>query len=194
VGELEPAAALLDESLELFRSVGADAGIARVLVMLVIRDAMAGDWGRVIAKIEEVVAIWERTGDRLQLAFDLVWLAFAYGRAGRPEDARSTAVRSLELFRSVDNQTGIALAFRDLAFLLTWEGRHEDAIRLAGASESVRARAGGGPPAGFAGLLEGDPVAEARGHLEAVVADRAWEDGLALSIDDAAALVGDAPR
>jgi tetratricopeptide (TPR) repeat protein len=162
--------------------------VARVLVMLVIRDAMAGDWDRVIAKIEEVVEIWRRLGDRLHLAFDLVWLAFAHGRAGRRGDARSAALEALELFREVANPTGIALALLDLAFLSTWEGRHEDAIRLAGASESLRERTGGGPPPGFAGLLEGDPVAEASAHLSEDASKLAWEQGLAMGVDEAATL------
>lgn len=188
--DIEFAARLLDESLDLFRSVGDEPGVARVLVMLVMRDAMAGDWGRVIARIEEAVAIWRRLGDRLQLAFDLVWLAFAYGRAGR-RDARSVAIEALELFRAVDNPTGIALAFLDLAFLATWEGRHQDAIRLAGASESIRERTGGGPPPGFGGMLEGDPVAEARAHLSEDAAQRAWEEGLAMSVEQAVAVAGE---
>ncbi len=188
VDDLESAARLLDESLALFRSVGNEQGVARALVMLVIRDAVAGEWGRVIARIEEVVAIWRRVGDRLQLAFDLVWLAFAYGRVGRREDARSVALEALDLFRQVDNATGVALAFRDLAFLATWEGRHQDAIRLAGASESLRERTGGGPPPGFAGLLEGDPVAEARVHLSEDAAQQAWGEGYSMGVDEAVAL------
>jgi tetratricopeptide (TPR) repeat protein len=192
-GDLESAARLLDESLDLFRRAGDEPGVARVLVMLVIRDATAGDWDRVIEKIEEGVAIWRRLGDRLHLAFGLIWLAFAYGRADRPEDARSAALEALELFREADNPTGIALAFLDLAFLATWEGRHEDAIRLAGASESLRERTGGGPPPGFGGLLEGDPAAEARSHLSEEAAQRAWEEGLALSDDDAVALARSSP-
>jgi tetratricopeptide (TPR) repeat protein len=147
----------------------------------------------VVARIEEAAAIWRRSGDRLNLAFGLVWLAFAYGRAGRREDARATALEALELFREADNATGIALAFLDLAFLLTWEGRHEDAIRMAGASESHRDRAGGGPTPGFGGMLEGDPVADARAHLTEDAARRAWQEGLAMSVHEAVALArGDA--
>jgi predicted ATPase/class 3 adenylate cyclase len=191
--DLESAARLLEESLGLFRRVGDEPGVARVLVMLVVPDAMAGAWERVIARIEEGVAICRRLGDRLTLAFDLIWLAFAYGRAGRPETARSTALEALELFREVDNATGIALAFLDLAFLLTWEGRHEDAIRMAGVSESVRDRAGGGPMPGFGGMLEGDPAAEARAHLTEDAARRAWQEGLTMSVQQAVALAqGDA--
>jgi hypothetical protein len=155
--------------------------------MLVIRDAEAGDWGAVIASLEETTTIWRRVGDRLHLAFDLVWLAFAHGRMGHRDDARSAGLEALELFREVDNPTGIGITFVDLAFLATWEGRHEDAIRLAGASESLRERAGG-PPGGFAGILEGDPAAEARAHISEDAAKRAWEEGLAMSVDEAVAL------
>jgi predicted ATPase/class 3 adenylate cyclase len=185
---LDLAARLLNESLDLFRQVGDEGGVARVLTMLVVPDAMAGAWDRVVARIEEVVAILRRLDDRLILAFDMVWLAFAYGRAGRREDARSAALEALELFREVDNATGIALAFLDLAFLLTWEGRHEDAIRMAGVSESHRDRAGGGPTPGFGGMLEGDPVAEASSHLTEDAARRAWQEGLTMSVHEAVAL------
>jgi predicted ATPase/class 3 adenylate cyclase len=185
---LNLAARLLDESLELFRQVGDEPGVARVLAMQVVPDAMAGAWDRVVARIEEVAAIWRRLGDRLNLAFGLIWLAFAYGRAGRRDDARSTALEALELFREADNATGIALAFLDLAFLLTWEGRHEDALRMAGVAERMRDLAGGGPAPGFGGMLEGDPGADARAHLTEDVAQRAWQDGLTLRVDEAVAL------
>src|SRR5438093_7522942 len=130
--------------------------------MLVMRDAQAGDWQSAIARLEEVVAIWRRLGDRLQLAFDLIWLAFACGRAGRSREARLAALDALTLFRDAGNATGIGLAFRDLAFLAVWEGRPQEALRFMGAAESLRERIGGGPPPGFGGMLEGDPAAEAR--------------------------------
>jgi predicted ATPase/class 3 adenylate cyclase len=186
--DLEAADRLLEESLELYRRLGDEPGVARVLTMQVVPDAMAGAWDRVVASIEEVAAIWRRLGDRLDLAFGLIWLAFAYGRAGRTDDARATALEALELFREADNPTGTALAFLDLAFLLTWEGRHSDAIRMAGVAEALRQRAGGGPTPGFGGMLEGDPVADARAHLTEEDTQQAWQEGLALSVQDAVAL------
>ena len=184
---LEAASRMLDESLELFRGAGDERGVAQALTMLVMRDANAGRWSRVIDSLDEVVAIWRQLGERLHLAFDLVWLAFAHGRAGNREAARSAGLEALDLFREADNPTGIGITFTDLAFLATWEGRHEDAIRLAGASESLKRRVGG-PPGAIGGLLEGDPVAEAGAHLPDDVARRAWEEGLAMSVDEAVAL------
>ena len=149
---------------------------------------MASDWHAVIARIEEAAAIWRRVGDRLSLAFGLVWLGFAYGRAGRPREARSAAVEALELFREVDNPTGIVLAFVGLAFLATWEGRHEDALRLAGAPSRSGSAPAAARPAGFGGMLEGDPAADAREHLSEEAAGRAWEAGRAMSLEEALAL------
>jgi len=185
--DIEAAGRLLDEALDLFRAVGDEPGVARVLSMLVIRDAPAGKWDLVVSKLEEAVGIQRRIGDRLHLAFDLLWLAYALGRLGRPEEARSAGLESLELFREADNATGIGIALVDLAFLATWVGRHERAIRLAAAAESIRQHVGG-PPGAIGGLLEGDPVEEARGHLSEEAARRAWEQGLAMSVDEAVAL------
>jgi predicted ATPase/class 3 adenylate cyclase len=181
---IESAAVLLEETLELFRGAGNEFGVAQTLAMLVIRDAQAGDWSTVIAKLEETTGIWRRLGERLHLAFDLVWLAFSYGRVGRGANAKAVALEALELFCEVDNATGIGITLVDLAFLADWEGHYENALRLAGASESIMERAGG-PPGGFAGLLEGDPVREARVHLSEEVADRAWDEGRAMSTDEA---------
>jgi predicted ATPase/class 3 adenylate cyclase len=194
--DLAGATGLLEESLALSRRVGDEQGAARAMVMLVVRDAVEEAWDRVIARVEEAVAIWRRLGDRLNLAFALIWLAFAYGRAGRRDDARATALRALELFREADNPTGIALTFLDLTFLLTWEGRHADALRMAAVSQAQRQPAGGAAMQGFGGMLEGDPAADARGHLPPGVADQAWREGLAMSLDEAVAVVagGEARR
>jgi len=59
---------------------------------------------------------------------------------------------------------------------------------MAGVSESVRERAGGGPMPGFGAMLEGDPVAEARAHLTEEEADQAWQEGRAMTVDDAVGL------
>ena len=121
-----------------------------------------------------------------------MWLAFAYGRAARRREAWAAGLEALELFLEVDNLTGIGIAFTDLAFLATWEGRQEDAIRLAAASEAIRARVGG-PPGAIGGLLAGDPVAEAGEHLPKDAAERAWEEGLAMTVEDVVALARERP-
>jgi tetratricopeptide (TPR) repeat protein len=185
--DIGAAARMLEESRDLFRRAGDERGVAQTQAMLVIPEAEAGEWETVLGRLEEAVGIWRRLGDRLHLAFDLLWLAVARGRLGHREEARAAALESLDIFREVDNLTGVGIALVGLGFLATWEGRHEDAIRLAAAFASVRDRVGG-PPGGFAGLMEGDPAEEARAHLPPEVADRAWAEGQALSVDQAVAL------
>jgi predicted ATPase/class 3 adenylate cyclase len=185
--DVEGAARMLDESLELFRSAGDERGVAQVLTLLVIRDANAGAWDRVLAKLEDSVAIWRRLGERLHLAFDMVWVGFAHGRLGHVEEGRAAALESLDLFREADNLTGVGIALTDLAWLALWEGRYEDSLRLEGASATVKDRVGG-PPGGFAGILEGRPDEEARAKLPQEAADRAWDEGRGMNVDDAAAL------
>jgi predicted ATPase/class 3 adenylate cyclase len=185
--DMDSATRMLEESVQLFRGVENERGVAQGLAMLVMPDAASGRWDAVVTKLEEVVAIWRRLGDRLHIAFDLLWLAFAYGRLGRREDARSAGIEALELFREAHNATGIGIALTDLAFLATWEGRHEDALKLEGASRSLKERVGG-PPGAIGGLLEGDPAEEARAYLSEDVARRAWEEGVAMGVDEAVAL------
>jgi predicted ATPase/class 3 adenylate cyclase len=191
--DLAEATGLLEESRDLFRQAGDDRGVAQVLALLVMPDAQAGRWDPVIANLEEVVSIWRRFGDRLHVAFDLVWLGFAYGRTGRMVEARAAAMEALELFREADNPTGLGIALIDLAFLATWEGRHEDAVRLAGANESLRRRVGG-PPGAIGGIMEGDPAEDARQHLAEDAAQRAWEEGLAMSVEQAVAAAREMDR
>jgi predicted ATPase/class 3 adenylate cyclase len=185
--DVEAATRMLEESLELFRRVGDERGMAEVMAMLVMRDAEAGEWEAVIARLEEAVAIWRRLADRLHLAFDLLWLGWAYGRVGRMAVARTAALEALDLFRDADNATGIGIAFTDLAFLATWEGRHEEAIKLAGASDTLKQLVGG-PPGAIGGLLVGDPVAEAGAHLPDDVVRRALAEGKAMTVEEAVAL------
>jgi hypothetical protein len=184
--DIDAAAHVLEESRSLFREAGNQRGIAQVSTMLVIPDAQAGKWDSVVSGLEETTAIWRDLGDRLHLAFDLVWLAFAYGRVGRLREAWATGIETLDLFCAVDNATGIGIVFNALSWLALWEGRDEDTVRLTAVAESIRRRTGG-PPGGFAGILEGDPAAEARSRLSAEVADKVWDEGLEMTMDDALA-------
>ena len=184
-GDFDGAFGLLEESLELARLAGDEPGAARAEWMLVIRELAAGDWDRALPVAERAVATWRRLGDRLQMADGLVWLGVCYIRAGRPADARSAIGEALGLFRDIDSPMGIVSVILGLAYLARWEGRYRDAVRLAGAAESLREQVGGRPPLDFLAGFVGDPEAEARARLPADAAEAAWEEGRRLSVDAA---------
>jgi len=186
-GDFEGAFRLFEESLELFRRAGDESGVARADWMIVIRDLAAGNWDPPLAKAREAVATWRRIGDRFHLGDGLVWLAVVYARAGRPAEARSTMREALDVVREVDNPMGVLSAILGLAYLARWEDRHEDAVRLAGAAESLREQVGGRVPLEFLAGFIGDPEAEARGHLPEATAQRAFQEGRTMSVEAALA-------
>jgi hypothetical protein len=71
--------------------------------------------------------------------------------------------------------------------------RHEDAIRLIGAAQSLRERIGGGAPINFLAGFMGDPETEARAHLSQKAAQRAINEGRTMSVDAALALAERTP-
>jgi hypothetical protein len=156
--------------------------------MLAIRDLGAGAWDRPLAIAEQAVDRWRRIGDRrLQMGDGLVWLAVVDARAGRPADARAAIGEALRLFREVDSPMGIVSVILGLSYLARWEGRYQDAVRLAGAAESLRDQVGGRPPLDFLAGFVDDPETEARARLPEDVAEAAWEEGRRLSVDAALA-------
>ena len=186
--DFDTAVRLFEESLELFRRAGDEPGMARAEWMIVIRDLIAGDLDGTVARAEEAVATWRRVGDRFHLGDGLVWLAVLYARAGRRADARWAILQALELVREIDSPMGMVSVILGLAYVARWEERHEDAMRLVGAAESLRERVGGGAPINFLAGFMGDPEAEARAHLSRQAAQRAINEGRAMSVDAALAL------
>jgi predicted ATPase/class 3 adenylate cyclase len=186
--DFETAARLFDESRELYQRAGDEAGVARAEWMVVIGDLAAGNWGPPIATAEAAVANLRRTGDRLSVADGLVWTAVVYARAGRLAEARSAVLEALQLFRAVDSPMGIVSVILSLAYLARWEERYEDALRLVGTAESLREQVGGRVPLEFLAGFLGDPEAEARAHLSPEAAQRAVQQGRAMSVDTVLAL------
>jgi predicted ATPase/class 3 adenylate cyclase len=192
-GDIQSGAAMLDESLELFRQLGDEIGMARALSLKTGWKAWQGDWSSFIAEAEAHVATWRRLGDVFELGNMLTMLGTGYAQVGRHAEARAAALEDLQLSIDADMKLGTAMGLLILGYLASWEGRDEDALRLAGASQTLLKEMGGGPPLDFLADVVGDPIADARSRLPTDVADRAWEEGGAMSMSEAIELAREAP-
>jgi hypothetical protein len=114
--------------------------------MMPIRDLVAGRWDGPVAKAEEAVGTWRRTGERFRLGDGLVWLAVVYARAGRPADARVAMAEAGALFDDADSPLGMLSVLLGQSYLARWEERYQDAVRLAGAADALRDQVGGRAP------------------------------------------------
>lgn len=183
--ELDEGQRMLEEALRLFRELGDERGVTNALGALTMLESMRGHWQSAVRRAEEQVEIYRRMGDPFHLADALTGLAIGYSQIGRWAEARATVLEALGMYLEARNPTGVANVVLNVAYLLAWEGRHEEAVRLGGAWETVRDAAGGGAPVDFLGALLGDPLGEAKAALPDELARRAQEEGRALTWDEA---------
>jgi predicted ATPase/class 3 adenylate cyclase len=186
-GDMSSSLPMLEESQDLLTQVGDEAAVARVIAAVAGGRGMVGDWDSFVAQMEDVVGIWRRLGDRFQLTDNLNTLATGYARAGRPGEAWSAGLEGLDIAMADEVPLSVSMSLLALANLASWNGRHEDSLRLAGASETIRNEIGGGPPLDFLEPLIGDPLGDARSRLSGEAADRAWDQGRKMTTEEAVA-------
>lgn len=185
-GDYGPAVEQFEESVALSRQIGDELGLARTLSILAARMAMIEDWDGYVRELEQVVAIWRANGDHFHLGDNLAGLALGYAKAGRYAEAWSAGLEALQVAVDDDIAVGVVGGLLTLAYLAAWEGRHEQALRLAGAYDSLHDQVGGGPPVDLLPLI-GDPIGDARSRLPVVAAERAWDEGRKMSAEEAVA-------
>jgi predicted ATPase/class 3 adenylate cyclase len=186
-GNDRAALALLEQSLELFRQLDDPVRIANVAGGIGMILGRSGDFQKALQLMEEAVTSIRKTGNKFALADELTGLAGVYHRLGRDEDARDAIVESLVLFREANNPSGIAVGLEAIGVIAVTAGRFERAIRLSAAAASIKEAIGGGaPPELIAQFLDvEDPRERARDVLTEEAIAKAWEEGGAMSIDEA---------
>ena len=138
--------AQFDEALALFREVGDDAGVARVLwgvaELYYLQDPP--DWDGAIRLLLEAQEIFERLGDNFGLGWDLYTLGSCYAVMGENERAREALRRSLGLFARADDKSGLVLLLNQFAILAIANGDLVGAARLEGAGKALEKTSGVG--------------------------------------------------
>lgn len=111
--DFDVAEALCQESLQLFRELANQPGIAYALYLLawVARDDITID----VALTEEALALFREIGDREFVAWSIYTLGYLDGLRGEYESAFRLIRESLALHKAVENKRGIAFSLLALA-------------------------------------------------------------------------------
>jgi tetratricopeptide (TPR) repeat protein len=183
--DIEGALAMIERSQELFERAGIQRGVADTLWVMSILARLRGDLPTARGLAERSLAMHRELGD----AFGVVDALEVFGRAGFEmgdlELARACVLETLDLVEPIGNRTGVAVALDNLAAHALAAGRVARAVRLGGASSAVKESAGGAAPPQLIDLP--DPRIAARDSLGDDQVQRLWEEGRAMSLEEALA-------
>jgi non-specific serine/threonine protein kinase len=145
----------------------------------------------VLSMIEEEVTLWLRLGERRHYAFSLCNRGLAAAFDGRPEDARAALAQALTIFDELNDQHGTMYAFAEYSQVCVAEERPDLALQVFAALvafNSKRSSLRKVRPAvwrDFQQLVE----AKVRSALGESAVAECWEEGRALSLEEAVARV-----
>jgi predicted ATPase/class 3 adenylate cyclase len=190
----DPTAAfrLLERSRTLFEEIGDRRGVGDVLWILALINRLEGDLARSRSFAEESLRLHRAIGDRFGQMDALHMLGRAAFQAGDIAEARRSFLETLDVYARLGNRTGIAIALDNLAAQANVQGDPVRALRLGGASAAVKEAAGGEAPPVLVDLQ--DPREGARSTLSEDQIRAAWEEGRAMTVDQAVALVRAEPE
>jgi tetratricopeptide (TPR) repeat protein len=182
-GDVDDGYAKLRTVLDMARSLDDRLMVADCLYLLGNQELREGRPEEGLPMVEEALGIYRNLGNRFATADLLSGLGSFYRILGDCDAAAAAQREALEMFVEVGNPTGIAMTLEEMAMVETIEGRHERALRLAGAAEALREQTGGGPPAEL--MRSAESFAESRRNLDPETGERAWAEGREMSADKA---------
>ncbi|MGH2573117.1 MAG: ATP-binding protein [Actinomycetota bacterium] len=182
-GDLPAAVVMFEESRAMFEELGSRRGVADVLWILGIAARLDGDLPRSRTLAEESLRLHREAGDRFGETDALHTLGRTALAQGDLATAATSFLQALDNDEEIGNRTGAAIVLDNLAAKAGAEGNHLRALRLGGASASIKEAAGGHAPPPLIDLPE--PRASARGVLGEAAVGAAWEEGRAMTLEQA---------
>jgi len=172
---------ILGEALSLAREVGDRPGIARCLwAEGVARSNLQGNPQGALPLLSTSIAIFRDLGDLFGLAWALHSQGMARLRVGELAAAEESLLEMISLLGEARDPSGLAIALGDEAQLALARGDRARAIRLAGAAAGLK-HLTGAELVSMAIALEGREIQAAPDDAPA------WNEGLAMSVDEAVA-------
>jgi predicted ATPase/class 3 adenylate cyclase len=184
-GDLDVAIARADESLDLYRHAGDEAGATIVSSWIGVAPIVTGHGGDIPAAfdgIQRAIDANRGLGRTHEVADWLETLPMFYRAVGDFSNARTTARESLKLWYDLGTLGRLPLGLKMLAAAELGAGEPERAVRLGAAAERFNDEIGGEVPDIIAQL--GVPVEEARSLLEPADHARAVAEGRSMRLEE----------
>lgn len=186
--EGDPAAAesLFQESLAIRREIGDNRGISTSLNNLGKLARQQGDYVEARALLQESLALDRELGSQRGVATVLYNLGTVANAQEDYAGARGHFSESLQLYRDLGDKRGIVECLEGLAVTTAGLGQLKRSIRLLAAAETLR-HAIGAPPSPSERYTRESVSAATREQLEPAAWQEAWENGRAMTLEEAVA-------
>jgi predicted ATPase/DNA-binding SARP family transcriptional activator len=186
-GELDAARELYKESIDHFRSLGDVRGEALAHENVGLMALTADDIPEAVKWLRAALDLGRDGGDDREIAAAARSLAAALMETGAMDEAKQLLEESLGLARELGEAHGIAISLETFAGLAATAGDAERAATLFGASDSVRSAIGAQRQPDDQIMYE-RWLARTLARLDTKGYSKRYEDGRALTVDDACAL------
>lgn len=183
-GESDLAAPLVSESIAVAEEMGDRAAVAGALLVQALVSYIEGDHKAAQAHAERSLQLHRELGDEKVAAFLLACLATLHLDHGDVAAARANLRESLEISRQLHEKVDVAFVLESCARLAAVTSDPALALALAGAAAGAREGVGAlaAPPWSAMVALSLEP---ARDLVGAAAAQAAWNEGQALTLDQA---------
>jgi predicted ATPase len=180
---------LVEDSVQLFRELGDQHQTLSATLILAMTYAEGSDWERARALNEDNLRRALELGNEQIKASTLGELARCALAEDRLEDAVSMATESLRIYTDLGDPHGVAIELRRCASALALKGEAVTAAQLLSSAEALHEEIGGTMP--WLARMRKEALANIRRQLDEAAFAQAWEQGRALTAEEAVALALD---
>ncbi len=184
LGQYTRAGSLLEESLVLWGAIGDPWGTTLALLNLGMRALYQNDTEQAGLLLEESLVLWRAIGDAWGTTLALTYLGILAVYRSDANQATSLFEEGLLMARDVRDTTSIILCLEGLSAAAGLQGQRERATKLWGAAEEARAAMSSVMPPLDQERFE-LLIAAVRTQLDEATWAAAWEEGRAMSLDQA---------
>jgi DNA-binding CsgD family transcriptional regulator len=192
MGDHDQARSFNQESLDIFRALGDNWGMARALNNLGEIARLQGDYDSAQVIYDQSLAVWRTLNHKSGIAWSLHNLAYVAQHQGDYRHMEALFRESLVMYREQGDKQGVAMCVAGLAGVARAAVQPEWATRLLGAAEGLLEAIG-------AHLWPADRVeydrhvAALRAHLDSTTFAAAWDEGHAMPLEQVLALADQTP-